>query len=97
MKDETDGKVQRGDGEALWRLHTVKDRTGLGSSTIDRMERVGRFPARRRIGETAVGWLASEVIDWMRARPIATPDQITDNLAGRRGPSAGSGASRESE
>lgn len=93
-----DAKIQTtGDGEALWRLHTVKERTGLGSSTIDRMERAGRFPSRRRIGETATGWLSSEVIAWMRDRPIATPDQIVDNLAGRRSGTPPSGVGRESD
>lgn len=57
--------------EAFWRLPTVLDRTGLSESQILRMEQDGDFPPRRRIGERAVAWLASEVIQWMRGRPLA--------------------------
>lgn len=57
--------------EAFWRLPTVEERTALDASTITRMEAAGTFPARRRIGERAVAWLASEVVAWMRAQPLA--------------------------
>jgi prophage regulatory protein len=57
--------------EALWRLPTVIDRTGLSEAEILRRERHGAFPPRRRIGERAVAWLASEVIRWMREQPVA--------------------------
>lgn len=57
--------------EALWRLPTVIDRTGLSEAEILRRERDGTFPPRRRIGERAVAWLASEVIRWMRDQPVA--------------------------
>jgi prophage regulatory protein len=57
--------------EALWRLPTVAERTGLSESEILRKEQAGGFPRRRRIGERAVAWLASEVIQWMREQPLA--------------------------
>lgn len=57
--------------EALWRLPTVLERTGLSESEILRKEQENAFPPRRRIGERAVAWLASEVIQWMRDRPLA--------------------------
>lgn len=57
--------------EALWRLPTVLGRTGLSESDILRKEQEGGFPKRRRIGERAVAWLASEVVQWMRDRPLA--------------------------
>lgn len=57
--------------EALWRLPTVIERTGLSSAEIDRKERDGSFPERRRIGDRAVAWLASEVVGWMREQPKA--------------------------
>jgi prophage regulatory protein len=38
---------------------------------IGRLEREGRFPQRRQVGSNRVAWLASEVEEWLRARPIA--------------------------
>lgn len=57
--------------EALWRLPTVLERTGLSESEILRREQEGSFPSKRRIGERAVAWLASEVVTWMRSHPRA--------------------------
>lgn len=57
--------------EAFWRLPAVLERTGLSESQILRMEQESAFPRRRRIGDRAVAWLASEVIQWMRDRPLA--------------------------
>jgi predicted DNA-binding transcriptional regulator AlpA len=57
--------------EALWRLPVVLERAGLSGSEILRKEHEGAFLRRRRIGELAVAWLASEVIRWMRERPLA--------------------------
>ena len=51
--------------------------TGLSYSTIFRLERLGKFPARRRISENAVGWIAAEVEEWCQQRAVvgkaATP------------------------
>jgi len=55
--------------EALLRLPEVARRVGLGRSTIDRMIRAGRFPRPRRIGQSAVAWLQSEIVAWMVERP----------------------------
>ena len=41
---------------------------GVSSATQWRMERVGEFPARRRIGKGSVGWLLSEVEAWLKSR-----------------------------
>jgi len=35
---------------------------------VDRLERAGKFPKRVRLGQNRVGWLESEVIDWLQAR-----------------------------
>ena len=47
------------------RFHSVRDRTGLSRSTIWRLERRGEFPKHRRISANAVGWLETEINDWM--------------------------------
>jgi prophage regulatory protein len=43
--------------------------TGLSRTTIWRLERAGLFPQRRRIGRQAVGWLASDIDEWLATRP----------------------------
>ena len=35
---------------------------------VDRLERTGQFPKRVRLGQNQVGWLESEVVDWLRKR-----------------------------
>ena len=41
--------------------------TGLSRTTWWRMERYGKAPKRRRISANGVGWLLSELIDWMQS------------------------------
>lgn len=49
----------------------VRDLTGLSDSSIGRLEERGEFPARRRLGPNAVGYLLTEVEDWIASRPTA--------------------------
>lgn len=41
---------------------------GLSDATIWRQERDGRFPRRIRLGGNSVGWIESEVADWLAER-----------------------------
>jgi prophage regulatory protein len=50
----------------MLRLADVVNRVGASASTIWRMEKAGSFPKRRRIGQQLVGWLESEVEEWLR-------------------------------
>ena len=43
-------------------------RTGLSRSTIYQYVRDGMFPTAVQLGPRAVGWLASEVNDWISDR-----------------------------
>ncbi len=52
----------------ILRLPQVCAITGLGRSMIYQMEAEGRFPHRVPIGIRAVGWVESEVQDWLRRR-----------------------------
>ncbi len=50
----------------IWRLPTVKARSGLGRTTIYNLMKDGRFPKARRIaGGHAVGWDSLEVEAWI--------------------------------
>jgi prophage regulatory protein len=45
---------------------------------IARLEKAGKFPLRIRLGNNRVGWIESEVLDWLQERidarsPTDTP------------------------
>jgi len=50
------------------RFLSVKELIGLSRSTIDRLEREGKFPKRRQISSNAVAWVFGEIEDWIEAR-----------------------------
>ncbi|MND20836.1 Prophage CP4-57 regulatory protein (AlpA) [compost metagenome] len=56
-------------GERLLRLRDVKDRTGLGSSTIYRYIQAGTFPAPVKIGGFTARWRETQVAAWIDALP----------------------------
>lgn len=62
-------KIIQGEPMRFMRLKEIKRLTGLSRSTLVRLEREGLFPSRRRIGQSAVGWLEREVVDWLDSRP----------------------------
>jgi prophage regulatory protein len=45
------------------------ERAGVSRVTLWRWERAGRIPARRKIGPNTVGWLESELEQWLDSRP----------------------------
>jgi prophage regulatory protein len=55
-------------GDRIIREPAVNDLTGLSRTTRWRLERQGKFPARRKLSDNAVGWLESEVRDWIASR-----------------------------
>ncbi|MGY3173130.1 prophage regulatory protein [Pseudomonas sp. TE12234] len=50
------------------RLNQVKDVTGLGRSTVYKYIAEGSFPKPISLGDRCVGWLESEIHDWILAR-----------------------------
>lgn len=52
----------------ILRLPAVKARTGLSRSTIYFRVAEGAFPKPVSLGGRAVGWLESEVQDWLQRR-----------------------------
>ncbi|MDH4562326.1 AlpA family transcriptional regulator [Pseudomonas sp. BN411] len=50
------------------RLKDVIDTTGLGRSTIYKYIAEGTFPRPVSLGDRCVGWVESEVQDWVLAR-----------------------------
>ena len=50
---------------SILRLPTVKARTGLSRSTIYLRIKQGTFPAPISLGARAVGWVDSEIQQWL--------------------------------
>lgn len=50
------------------RLKAVIDATGLARSTVYKYVGEGSFPKPIPLGDRCVGWLESEVQDWILAR-----------------------------
>lgn len=40
----------------------------LSDATIWRLEKAGRFPKRIKLGGNSVGWLESEVVEWLEKK-----------------------------
>jgi prophage regulatory protein len=54
--------------QRLLRLQDVRSTTGLCGSMIYRLEAENRFPGRVKIGSRAVGWVESEIAQWVADR-----------------------------
>jgi prophage regulatory protein len=52
--------------DRILRPREVVEMTGKSLGTLYRDERDGTFPQHRKIGKRAVGWLESEVEEWMK-------------------------------
>lgn len=55
--------------ERLLRLRDVKQKTGLGTSTIYRRIADGTFPVPRSLGPNTVRWLQSDIDAWIKSLP----------------------------
>ena len=53
--------------DRILKLNDVVEITGASVSTINRWEKAGKFPARKKLGIKAMGWLASDIQKWMES------------------------------
>lgn len=58
--------------------------TTLSETTIEEEIRQGRFPRPRQLAGRRVGWLADEVVEWARSRPVS--DQLPPPNTGAKKP-----------
>ena len=56
---------------SILRLPQVKARTGVSRSGLYAGIKEGNFPAPVAIGPRAVGWLESDITEWIESRPRA--------------------------
>ena len=61
---------------SILRRKQVQARTGLSRSTIYLYIKVGLFPKPVALGPRAVGWIESEVSDWIAKRVQITRDNL---------------------
>ena len=59
----------------IMRFPQVRQETGLSRSTVWRQVKAGEFPAPLQISGNSVGWLASEIQEWVASRPRVIPGQ----------------------
>lgn len=55
------------------RANDLTKRLGISATTIWRLRQEGGFPPPRRLSAQSVGWLESEVDEWLESRPVAGP------------------------
>lgn len=58
--------------QTILRLPTVKARTALSRSSIYKFVTAGTFPRPVQLGPRAVGWVESEVNEWIDRRIAAS-------------------------
>ena len=54
--------------ERILRRPAVEAQTGLSRSTLYEQMRAGKFPRPVPLGEKAVGWLESDISNWIAER-----------------------------
>jgi prophage regulatory protein len=57
--------------KVVWRTEDVLAQLGISRRCLVQWEASGQFPRRRQLGPHSVGWLASDVLDWLTSRPFA--------------------------
>lgn len=60
----------------LLRLPEVKKQTGLSKSSIYSLMSEDEFPNQVKLGERAVGWLDSEIADWIESKVSASRNAL---------------------
>jgi len=61
--------------DRLLRRNEVVEMVGLSRPTLWRLEKLGRFPHRLQVGPNSVRWRESDILAWIKSRPIAGQEQ----------------------
>ena len=64
--------------ERLLNRKEVELATGFSCTSIYRLMRAGKFPEPLKVGERAVRWPESEIVQWLSERPRATGENKPD-------------------
>lgn len=60
-------------GKRILRVADVRERTGLGRTTIWRWVQSGQFPQPIRVGANYTGWIEEEIDAWIAERAAERP------------------------
>lgn len=60
-------------GISILRMPEVTKRTGLSRSSLYAHMQRGEFPRPLNISQRSVGWLETDVIEWISTRPKSAP------------------------
>ncbi len=60
------------------KISEVIELTGISRASLYRWEKSGKFPQRRQISQSRVGWVEEEVREWMATRPVGLGQQQRD-------------------
>lgn len=63
----------------IYRKKAVLEKFGISETTMRRWMKDEGFPRPKQLGPRAVGWLASEVDDWLDKRPVAYGNAYDDD------------------
>ncbi|EET0017537.1 AlpA family phage regulatory protein [Escherichia coli] len=61
-------KAYGAEGDRLVRENERKEITSISRSQAWKLEREGKFPARKTIGKKSCGWLLSDLFWWIQTR-----------------------------
>ncbi|CDI01526.1 CP4-57 prophage; transcriptional acitvator of a P4-like cryptic prophage [Candidatus Competibacter denitrificans Run_A_D11] len=67
--------VSKSPAPVIERRHQVQERTGLTRTAIYKGMADGTFPKAIRLTDRSVGWLESEITDWINQRVAASRNQ----------------------
>ncbi len=57
------------------KINELVEITGASRASIYRWEKQGKFPQRRQVSQGRVGWIESEIKEWMATRPVGLGQQ----------------------
>lgn len=57
----------------ILRINDLVELLGVSRVTLWRWERDGLLPPKRVLGPNTVGWLESEILEWLESRPTGSP------------------------
>ena len=63
------------DAGGIGRLPETEKASGYKRSSLYRLEKLGLFPSRVKLGKRAVGWRRDEVRAWIESRQLAGSSQ----------------------
>jgi prophage regulatory protein len=66
------------------RPNEIKDYVGFSKNTAYRLMKLGQFPPRLQLGPSAVGWLSTEIDEWLASRPVIDADNVRKVAVGAK-------------